>query len=467
VEQIMRDNYPEIIAINTSYGYSETSSMLSLFSTTGSNYINVRSRLMKKEKRQRSVFSIADDLRKKLDAIPAIITYNVTTSGMMGFGGDNTVDVEIFGHDFQETNALSQEIAQRMRLLPGAADIQISREDDKPEVQITLDQNKMSQHGLSTAMTASFIRSQMYGLTPCKYKEDGEEYDIIIRFVEKDRSSLTQVENFNIMTPTGKFVKLKEIAHIEEIWTPPSIAREQRQRIVKVQVKPDEISLGQLAVAINNDLKNVSVPQGISVNLGGSYKDQQDSMSDLMLLFVLIVVLVYIVMATQFESLKMPLIIMSSFLFAIPGIIFALLLTNTTFSIVAALGAVLLVGIVVKNGIVLVDFINLMRERGYPLYEAITMACRSRLRPVLMTAITTILGMLPMALSSGSGAETWKPMGIVVIGGLTFSTIITMLIVPILYGSITKSGERDNLKVIRKQMKFMEGYQPETPKIAE
>jgi HAE1 family hydrophobic/amphiphilic exporter-1 len=460
VEKIIRDSYPEMIAINYSYGYSDESSMFSLFSKTGSNYINFRTRMVNKDERERSVFAIAKDLRKKLDTIPAIITYNINTSGGGGmFGGDNTVDVEIFGHDFQETNKLSQDISNKMKAVKGTADIQISREDDKPEIQITLDQKKLSQHGLSTAMASSFIRSQIYGITASKYKEDGEEYDIIVRFKEDDRHTITQIENFNITSPTtGKTIKLKELGQIEEIWTPPSIQREQRQRIVKVSIKPDGISLGQLANIVKEELKDISVPQGIFINVGGSYQDQQDSMSDLGLLMILIVVLVYIVMATQFESLKMPLIIMSSFLFAVPGIVLALLITNTTLSVVAALGAVLLVGIVVKNGIVLVDFINLMRERGYRLYDAIALACKSRLRPVLMTAITTILGMTPMAFSTGSGSETWKPMGIVVIGGLIFSTVVTMIIVPVLYATMTRSGGRDKLKTIRKQMHFMDEY---------
>ena len=459
VEKIIRDTYPnEFVGINSSYGYNEESNMLSLFTKTGSNYISFRTRLIAADKRE-SVFVIADNLRKKLDTIPAIITYNITTSGGAGmFGGDNTVDVEIFGHDFQETNKLAQDIAFKIRAMKGAADVQISREDDKPEIQITLDQRKLAQHGLTTATASTFIRSQIYGITASKYKEDGEEYDIIVRFNEKNRNTLTQVENFNISSPTGKSVKLKELGHIEEVWTPPSIQREQRQRIVKVSIKPEGISLGELAGIVEKELQEIPIPQGIFINIGGSYQDQKESMSDLGLLMFLIILLVYIVMATQFESLKMPLIIMSSFLFAIPGIVLALLITNTTLSIVAALGAVLLVGIVVKNGIVLVDFINLMRERGHRLYEAITMACKSRLRPVLMTAITTILGMTPMAFSSGTGSETWKPMGIVVIGGLVFSTVVTMIIVPVLYATMTRSGGRDKLKTVRKQMHFMDDY---------
>jgi HAE1 family hydrophobic/amphiphilic exporter-1 len=465
VEQIMRANYPELIAINCSYGYSDASNMFALFSKTGSNYINFRTRLVNADQRNRSVFAIADDLRKKLDTIPAIITYDVNTGGAGGmFGGGNTVDIEIFGHDFQETNKFAQDISLRMKAIKGTADIQISREDDKPEIQISLDQKKLSQHGLTTAMASAFIRSQMYGITASKYKEDGEEYDIIVRFHEHSRNNITQIENFNISTPTSKSIKLKELGQIEEIWTPPSIQREQRQRVVKVSIKPEGIPLGELAKIAEKELKEMTIPHGVFISLGGAYKDQQESMSDLGLLMFLIIILVYIVMATQFESFKMPLIILTSFLFAIPGIVMALLLTNTTLSIIAALGSILLIGIVVKNGIVLVDFINLMRERGHRLYEAITMACKSRLRPVLMTAITTILGMLPLAISTGSGSETWKPMGIVVIGGLIFSTVVTMIVVPVLYAIMTKSGERDNLKTIRKQMYFMDDFKSQNIK---
>ncbi|HRW97182.1 MAG TPA: efflux RND transporter permease subunit, partial [Bacteroidales bacterium] len=226
-----------------------------------------------------------------------------------------------------------------------------------------------------------------------------------------------------------------------------------KERIVTVSAKPKDVSLGELAVKIQDIVKTVEKPQEVQIQIGGAYQDQQESFTDLALLLMLSVVLVFIVMASQFESFTMPFIIMFSIPFAFSGVLIGLFITNTTLSIIAALGAVLLVGIVVKNGIVLVDYTNLMRDRGMRLYDAIVVSGRSRLRPVLMTAFTTILGMLPLALSTGEGSEIWRPMGIAVIGGLIFSTIVTMIIVPVMYGLMGKTGERDKLKKIRSKLR--------------
>ena len=236
-----------------------------------------------------------------------------------------------------------------------------------------------------------------------------------------------------------------------------------KQRILKVSITPAAgVALGDIAQASQQIIDNLEdVPQDVSLYIGGNYEDQQESFSSLIWLLLLSLMLVYIVMAAQFESFKMPFIIMLAIPFAFTGVILALLLTNTTLSIVAALGAIMLVGIVTKNGIVLIDFINLMRERGIRLYDAIAMACRSRLRPVLMTSLTTILGMVPMAISVGEGSETWRPMGIAVIGGMVFSTIITMIIVPAVYAAMDKSGSRDKKKILSKQFKFMADFDPE------
>ena len=193
-----------------------------------------------------------------------------------------------------------------------------------------------------------------------------------------------------------------------------------------------------MAKEIKTSMAGMDIPGDILVEVGGAYEDQQEAFADLALLLLLSLILVYLVMASQFESFKMPFIIMISIPFAFTGVILALLITNTTLSVIAALGAIMLVGIAVKNSIVLVDFINLLRNRGYELDEAISRAGKSRLRPVLMTALTTILGMLPLAMSTGEGSEIWSPMGISVIGGLIFSTIITLIIVPVVYRVIIR-----------------------------
>jgi len=225
---------------------------------------------------------------------------------------------------------------------------------------------------------------------------------------------------------------------------------------VKVQVTPYKVSLGELAKQIDATvMPQMDFPAGVTYRIGGTYEDQQDTFSKMGLLAALIVLLVYIVMAAEFESFSKPFYIMFSIPFALSGVVIALWLTGRSLDMIGALGLVLLVGIVVKNGIVLVDYINLMRERGYGLYQAISMSGQSRIRPVLMTAFTTILGMVPMAISSGEGAEMWQPLGIVVIGGLTVSTFLTLYIVPVLYGAFSRHDENEKLAKARKDFIFM------------
>jgi HAE1 family hydrophobic/amphiphilic exporter-1 len=464
VDSLIRSTYPEVSMINVSYGSEdEDAGMTSLFNKTGSNIVNLRVRLVDIADRDRSVFAIADDLRTRLEEIPEVVLYTISTSSGFGGMGGNNVDIEITGHDFDVTNLLAADIAQRVKAIPGAADVNISRDDDKPELQLFLDQDKLSKHALTTSQVASVLRNRVYGFKPTKYKEEGEEYDIIARYEEKYRSSITDLENIHVTTPAGSRVRIGELGEIREYWSPPNIERKNKLRLVKVSITPAMgVALGDVAGAAQQILDEISpsIPQDVSLFVGGSYEEQQKSNKSLFLLLVLALLLVYIVMASEFESFKMPFIIMLSIPFAFSGVILALLLTGTTLSMVALLGAIMLVGIVTKNGILLIDFINLTRERGVRLYDAIATASRSRLRPVLMTAVTMILGMLPMAISTGEGSETWKPMGIAIIGGLLFSTIITMIIVPVVYALMDKSGSRDKKKAQQKRFKFMSGFDP-------
>ncbi|MDY0102218.1 MAG: efflux RND transporter permease subunit [Lentimicrobium sp.] len=452
LEKIIKERYPEVIIISSSSGSDDEGSIFSLFSSTGSNIINIMARLKGVDERERDVWEIADDLREQIAGIPEIVTASVsTTSGGMGMGTSNTVDVEIYGYDFNATNLIANEIKLKLNALEDATDIKISRKNDKPELQIILDKEKLTLHGLNSAGVSTMIRNRINGMTASQFKEEGDEYEIRVRLAEEFRNSITELENLTIITPMGKELKLKEIGKVDEYWGPPAIQHKRKERIVTVSAMPKGVSLGQLATEINKVVNEVKVPQEVMIQVGGAYEDQQESFMDLGLLMVMSLILVFIVMASQFESFTMPFIIMFSIPFAFTGVIFALLITGTTLSIVAALGAVLLIGIVVKNGIVLVDFTNLMRDRDMRLYDAIVVSGKSRLRPVLMTAMTTILGMLPLALSTGEGSEIWRPMGITVIGGLVFSTIVTMVIVPVMYGVLARSGERDKVTKLRKK----------------
>ncbi|NLA24069.1 MAG: efflux RND transporter permease subunit, partial [Bacteroidales bacterium] len=311
---------------------------------------------------------------------------------------------------------------------------------------IVLDREKLAQYGLNTATVSMAVRNRVLGYTASKFREKGEEYDIIVRLKEEYRGSISDIENITLMNPQGVAVRLSEVGQVVEQWSPPNISRKGKERIVTVSVQPYKVSMGELAAEIQKIIDKTEQPGDIMIKIAGSYKDQQESFADLGLLMVISLLLVFIVMASQFESFKMPLIIMFSIPFSFSGVIFALFLTGKNLSVIAALGAILLIGIVVKNAIVLVDYINLMRDRDHDLIEAIALSGKSRLRPVLMTAFTTILGLLPMAISTGEGSEIWSPMGISVMGGLVFSTIITMIIVPVMYAIFSRKGERKRMR---------------------
>jgi HAE1 family hydrophobic/amphiphilic exporter-1 len=375
----------------------------------------------------------------------------------MGSFGGSTVDVEVYGYDISATNIVAEALSKKIKLIPGATDVTISREKSKPELQIVLDQNKMITNSLNTATVSAVIKNRVAGLTATRLRQSGDEYNVIVRFNKDARSSITDLENIGISNPMGQIVRLGEIAEIKEFQAPPSIAHKRKERIVNVSLTPSGVSLTALQVDLQKVINSTPVPSGVVVQISGAIKEQMDAFTDIAMLIALSLVLVYLVMASQFESLKMPFIIMFSIPFAFSGVAIALFLTNTTLSLISAIGAVMLIGIVVKNAIVLVDFINLMRERGYELYDAIAISGRSRLRPVLMTSLTTILGMLPLAMSKGSGSELWSPMGIAVIGGLVFSTFVTLVIVPVVYAIFAKRGERNKSLSLYSEFSFMNG----------
>lgn len=448
---------PEIQLINTSAGSNDDATIAALFSNTMNNKIQMTVRLPKKWERDRDIWTIAEILRQEMATYPEINEYQCAVSSGGPGGGGNTVDLEIYGYDFDKTSQLAEQCRQLISALPGARDVNISREDDRPDIKITVDKEKASRLGLSSATISTYLRNRVAGMSCGYLKDDGSEYDIVVRLQEEDRNSISDVMDLTIPTATGKQVKLSEVAQIGEYWAPPTIERKARQRIVTIKATPYNTTLGELAQAIEAQvIPQLDLPVGYSTHIGGNVETQQDTFRDMGLLMALIVLLVYIVMASQFESLRMPAIIMFTIPFALSGVMIALWITGRSLDMIGALGLVLLVGIVVKNGIVLVDYINLMRERGYELNTAIQMSGRSRIRPVLMTAFTTILGMIPMAVSSGEGAEMWQPLGIVVIGGLTVSTFLTLFVVPVLYGIMSRHGDRDKLEELRKKFIFMD-----------
>ncbi len=457
LEERIRELVPEVQRISTSAGSNDESSVGALFSSTTNYKIQMTVVCNKKYERTRTIEQIGEVIRTELARYPEIIEYQVNASGGMGGGGRSTVDVEIYGYDFDETNLYAEEVRQAIvNNVPGARNVRVSRDKDRPELKVIIDKEKAAIHGLNTATVSQYIRNRVAGFTAGFLKEDGDEYNIVVRLKEEDRNSITDIQDLTIPTATGARIKLSEIAAIEEYWAPQTIDRKSRQRYVRVISMPYETSLGELAAAIQAQVDQLPHPSGISVVLAGDFDDQQKTFKDIFALLLLIILLVYIVMASQFESLGKPAVILLSIPFGLSGVVLALWITGTSLDMIGALGVVMLVGIVVKNGIVLVDYINLMRDRGHALNEAIALSGASRLRPVLMTAFTTLLGMLPMALSGGEGSEMWHPLGIVVIGGLLVSTFVTLIIVPVVYGLISRHGERDKEEKRRKEFIFMQ-----------
>ncbi|MDE5736198.1 MAG: efflux RND transporter permease subunit, partial [Bacteroidales bacterium] len=457
LERLLAERYPEVTVISSSTGADDEGGFSALFGNNGTNTISLTVRLKDLKDRDRSVFEIAEDFRGQLAAFPEIIDYTVSTQGTGGGGQKNNVSIEIYGYDLNTTNRVAEDIKRVAAGVKGARDIEISRKKDKPELQINLDKEKLAQHNLTTATVAAALRNRVAGFTCSKFRELGDEYDIIVRLEEDYRNKIESLEDISLQAPDGAIIKLDEIGDVREYWGPPNIERKRRERVVKVDVTPVGVSLGQLAAGLKSAIDaEVDVPGDIMIVYAGAFEDQQETFGNMVVLLLLIVMLVFVVMASQFESFSKPFIIMMAIPFSFTGVVLALLMTGTTLNMIAALGAILLVGIVVKNGIVLVDYINLMRDRGLELNEAIALSGRSRLRPVLMTTATTILGMLPMALSVGEGSEMWTPMGITVIGGLTVSTVITLIIVPVLYAMMARHGERDKQNKLRQAYTFME-----------
>lgn len=447
---------PEVKIISTTTGSADDAGFSALMNNTSNNKLQMTVVCSKKYERERSIFEIAEVIRQELALYPQILDYSCMPAGGMGGGGSSTVDIEIYGYDFDATNLFAEQVKKVVAGVEGARDITVSRDEDRPELKVVVNKEKAAKHGLNSATVASYVRSRINGYTAGYLKEDGDEYDILVRLSEKDRNSISDIENLTIPTSTGSLIKLSELASVEEYFSPPEIERKTRQRMLTISVTPHDISLGELAVGIQTEVDNLERPVGVTVRYGGDYEEQQETFGDIILLLTLIIILVYVVMASQFESFSNPFIIMMSVPFAISGVIIALWVTGTSLDMIGALGVVMLVGIVVKNGIVLIDYINLMRERGYELNEAIALSGASRLRPVLMTAFTTLLGMVPMAVSAGEGSEMWQPLGIVVIGGLLVSTLVTLIVVPVMYGVMAKHGERNKEEKLRKDYIFMQ-----------
>lgn len=453
LDSTWRKKYPEIQVSSFTTGNASSDNTFASIQDNGPHIVSMNIRLSNPGERSRTITEIADGMRQDLKQFPEFKKAQVNIGGGRGagMGGQSTVDFEIFGYDFAETDSVAAMLKNILLGIHGTADVTISRGDYQPEYHVDFDREKLSLHGLNMQTVAQALRNRINGAISSQFREDGEEYDIKVMYEPDRRTDLADIENIQVTNPQGQSVRIKDVGTVVERATPPTIERKDRERLVTVSTVVDGVPMSQVVAAAQAQIDAMHLPPGISITLSGSYEDQQDSFSDLMTLGILIILLVYIVMAAQFESLTYPGIIMTSLLFAFSGVFLILWLTGNTLNIMSMIGAIMLIGIVVKNGIVLIDYITLNRERGMGIRTAVVHGGKSRLRPVVMTTLTTVLGMVPLAVGSGQGAEMWRPMGVAVIGGLTFSTILTLLFVPTLYCVFAGRGVRNTRRRLRRQ----------------
>ena len=448
----------DLKACNFTVGQADEENAFASMSDNGSHIIKFNFSFVPLTERELGLSVICDQMRADIkNRFPEIARFNLQSGGG-GMGGQVTASFEIYGYDFAVTDSLAKNLARNLEKSPLISQVNISRSNYQPEYQVDFDREKLAMHGLNLSTAATYLRNRYNGALATYFREDGDEYDVKVRFEPESRTSIADIENVVLYSNNGTKIRVKDVGEVVQRELPPTIERKDRERIVKVDAVMAAGAALSDGVAYGMEVVDkMSIPSGYSIQIAGSYEDQMESNAEMGMLAVLIIVLVFIVMAAQFESLTYPFIIMFSVPFALSGVLIALYLTGTTMNIMSILGAIMLIGIVVKNGIVLIDYTMLLRERGLGIIPATVRAARSRLRPILMTTLTTILGMVPLATSQGVGSEMWRPLGVAVIGGLTISTIMTLIYTPVMYCIFGSNGIKRNRKKHREQRE-LEAY---------
>ena len=444
---------PEIVNCSFALGQADTDNAFAAMQNNGTHIVSYNINIGSMELRERSAGEIADVIRGILADYPEFKKIKVTEGGGGGMGGASSVDVEIYGYDFETTDRVAKEIQAKMLQRGEFAQVLLSRDEYTPEYQVDFDREKLAVNGLNSTTAASYLSAAMNGSTMSYYREDGDEYDIRVRYAPEFRTGIEDIENIIIYNNMGKGVRIKDVGTVVESLTPPSIQRKNRERLITVQgLVANGVALSDAVLATDEIMASTDIPSELAVEIGGSYEDQQDMFGDLIMLLIMIIILVYIVMASQFESFMSPFVIMFSIPFAFVGVLLGLWVTGTPLGAMGMIGILILMGVVVKNGIVLIDYTILMRERGKSITEASVIAAKSRLRPILMTTLTTVLGMIPMAVGRGEGSEMWRSLGMVVAWGLSISTLVTLVIIPTVYASMASWQERRAAKKAAKKL---------------
>ncbi len=437
IEQIMLEEIPEMQTEFTIVGQTEDGALTTVGFQEGKNIGSIVARMGRPDERDRSAWEAARAVRERIEQeIPEIDRFVVHGGSLLSsalLGNQKPIEVNISGHDFEDLNTIARQVQQIMESSGYFVNVETTIDPGKAEFEILVDKQRASELNLNTGMIAMQVRQSLYGAEAGEFKEGGEEYKMTVKYAEGFRKSPEDLGNIMLNTLAGKHVPVREVASIREINAPLEIRREDQERIVKVMADLENISLGEATEKAREIISQVEPSGGVTLELAGQVTEQAESFESLTIMFIAGILLVYMVMASQFESLIDPFIIIFAIPFSIIGVVWAFLVTGLTLSVVTFIGVIMLLGIVVNNGIVLVDYTNLLRKRGLSLREAVLESGRSRLRPVLMTSFTTMLGMVPMALSTGMGSEMWSPLGITIIGGLLISTLITLILIPVIY----------------------------------
>ena len=440
---------PEIRVMNYRYGVADEDNAFASMQSNGTHVLSMNLNLGSKETRKRSTQEIAEYIRKDLKGNALIKKYNVSEG--MGMGSTTSVKVEIYGYDFNTSDRIAQQIAGEMRERPEISQVLISRDEYTPEIHVDFDREKLMLNGINITTASQYVRNRINGSIMSYFREDGDEYNIRVRYAPEFRQGYEDIENIVLYGSSGNAVRLNEVAKIVEGRTPPTIERKDRERIITITgIVAKGYALSDAVAVSEKCIDDAEIPAEFMAKIAGDYEDQQDAFKDMFTLILLIVILVYVVMASQFESLLDPFVIMFSVPFAITGVLIGLRVHGMALGVMALIGLMILMGIVVKNGIVLIDYTRLCLERGMGINESVVTASRQRLRPILMTTLTTVLGMIPMAIGTGEGAEMWNGLGVVVAWGLSVSSLITLVLIPTLYAIfISRRIKRQERKLAR------------------
>lgn len=451
-EKYMRE-IPELKIVNYNYGVADEDNAFASMNSNGTHILNMNLNLGRKTERNRSTQEIAELIRKDLKNNVLIKKYNVSEG--MGMGSTTSVKLEIYGYDFNVSDRIAKEIAESMKNTDVISQVLISRDEYTPEIHVDFDREKLMLNGINIATASQYVRNRINGSIMSFFREDGDEYNIRVRYAPEFRTSIEDIENIVLYGGAGQAVRLSEVAKIVEGHTPPTITRKDRERLVTISgIVAKGYALSDAVTIAQRCIDEADIPSEFLVKIAGDYEDQQEAFSDMFMLIALIIILVYVVMASQFESLLDPFVIMFSVPFAITGVLIGIRVHGLAMGVMALIGVMILMGIVVKNGIVLIDYTRLCLERGMSINESVVTASRQRLRPILMTTLTTVLGMIPLAVGSGEGAEMWNGLGVVVAWGLSISTLITLVLIPTLYAIfISRRMKRQEKKAARLALK--------------